>query len=341
MGYYRRSSALLATANWADPATDDAKESVRAVRPPALECSQFKRRAPRLAGDRNGTMMCSTGRLSRACPGRSIRILLGSLCGALSMLLVGCRGLPDHRAPVLDHTLAMSVGGQLLDNYRTGVRFASGSGSIGTDIDAEDDLGFDSSSEVLRLDIDWRIANRHGLSLSYFDVSRRTSRQIDTEIRFGDVVFPINTEVSARFAFSVIKLAYRYLLVARERWDLGLSLGIHALDLSFGLEATGIGQADEANALAPFPVLGLYGAYALNDKTRLALVGEVFAIEVDDSSGRLLDARLNLDYDVGDHWGVGIGYNAFDLDVDLEESGFAGSLGWRYDGVLIYVRGLF
>ena len=256
------------------------------------------------------------------------------------MLLVGCRGLPDHRAPVLDHTLAVSVGGQLLDNYETGIRLSTSSGSVGTDIDMEDDLGFDGSSEVLRLDADWRIAGRHGLSLSYFDVSRRASKLITTEIRFGDVVFPINTELSARFAFSVIKLAYHYLVVARERWDLGLSLGFHALDLSFGLEATGIGRTEEADALAPFPVIGLYGAYALNDRTRLALVAEAFALEIDDNSGTLIDGRLNLDYDVSNHWGIGIGYNLFDLGVDLEESNFLGSLGWRYDGVLIYVRGL-
>lgn len=269
----------------------------------------------------------------------STRSLLGL---AIPLFGAACTApLRPDRAPVLSHRFALSVGGEAFGDYDTDVRLDSDNGKVGTDIDLEDDLGFDTSGRVLRLDAEARLADRHGLTLSFFQIERGATWSLDREISFGDKVFGIEAEVSSDLDLTVAKFAYRYFFLVRERMELAASLGLHTLDYDVSINAKQVDESEDGDALAPLPVLGLNGAYALGERTRISLTGEVFAIEFEGSKGSLVDARLTLDHDFGEHWGVGFGYNRFGLDLDVDRSRFDGELGWQYDGLLFYLRALF
>lgn len=263
--------------------------------------------------------------------------LLVSLLGAAP----GCLGPPalEERHAVLDRRFSLAVGAQLLSDFDSEIRLDSDSGR-GTTIDLEDGLGVESSVQVLRVDADWRISPRHGLNFSFFEIDRQGTRRIDEEIRFGDVVFPIDAKLDTDTKIGVLKLAYRYFFSVGERHEIAASFGFHTMDMNFELASGLLDREEDADAVAPLPVVGVTGAYALGQRTRVMAIGEFFALEFDDFDGYLGDIRVTLDHDLSKHFGVGIGYNRFDLDVDLEASDFSGAVDWGYNGLMLYLRGL-
>jgi hypothetical protein len=153
--------------------------------------------------------------------------------------------------------LSVSAGGQIFAGVDTKMRLDSDNLGIGTEIDLEDDFDVDDDVFAGRIDANWRFAKRHALDLSVFDLRRNGTRAIDRDIQIGDEVFPVGTAVESEFETRVARLAYQWSFWRRERWNAGLSFGIHWFDLRTGWEAGAIGVEQDFDAKAPLPVLGL------------------------------------------------------------------------------------
>jgi hypothetical protein len=63
---------------------------------------------------------------------------------------------------------------------------------------------------------------------------------------------------------------------------------------------------------------------------------QLFSLSIDEYDGRLQDYRIGLIWQPNKWAGVGLGYNRFDIDVDVDTSDFKGSLDWQYDGPQIF-----
>ena len=82
--------------------------------------------------------------------------------------------------------------GAFITDRQSNTRFDSDAGD-GTDIDMEDDLGLESSTNAARLGGYVWLGRRHRLDGAYFDLSRTASIPIQETIDFGDQTFEINT----------------------------------------------------------------------------------------------------------------------------------------------------
>ena len=63
---------------------------------------------------------------------------------------------------------------------------------------------------------------------------------------------------------------------------------------------------------------------------------QIFSLSYDVYDGRVIDSRIGVLWQPKDWVGVGIGYNRFDVDIDVEKNSFRGSLEWIYDGPQIF-----
>ena len=68
---------------------------------------------------------------------------------------------------------------------------------------------------------------------------------------------------------------------------------------------------------------------------------QLFRLELGDYKGALDHAAIKLEYDAFKHVGLGIGYDLFSLDLDVNRERWNGRVDFRFDGPLIYVLGLF
>ncbi|HVJ29044.1 MAG TPA: hypothetical protein VNA66_01940 [Gammaproteobacteria bacterium] len=229
------------------------------------------------------------------------------------------------------------VGAFITDRQST-TRLDSDDGS-GTQIDLEDDLGLESSTNVARLGGYVWLGKRHRLDGAYFNLNRDSTFPIKETIDFGDQTFVIDTSIETESKLSIIKADYTYAVLAKDRGWLGLTGRLYIADTSLTLSQTTLGQVESEDVMAPLPVFGLRGDYAFNDHITLRGAAQWFAYENQDVDGRLTDFYVGADYGFGERMAVGLAYNRVSMNLGaIEDTGFDSRLDWGYDGFMLYFK---
>ena len=161
----------------------------------------------------------------------------------IAILALVLAPLPGYAQSEIHDRFSISVGAFFTD-WGTNVRLDSDTLGTGTDIDFENDLGLRSSSSIFRIDGHYRFNDRHRINFSVFDMSRDANRTIDRDIQFGDIIFAINTDLSASTDLSIYKLAYTYSFLRREKGYLGATFGLFVADSTFRLSERNLGRAE-------------------------------------------------------------------------------------------------
>jgi hypothetical protein len=238
--------------------------------------------------------------------------------------------------------------GTFLVNSDTEVQ-VDGRLNSGTPIDWEKTFGDEGDQTRVRLDGSWRFAKRHKVRAMIFNTSRSDSREFEQDIEWEDEVFPVGARIKGEVDFAVYQVAYEYLFLRRESWELGASIGVHYTTFDAKLSGTvdtpgGTGsgkRSADADLDAPLPVIGLHGTWGLGYDLWLDATAQFFSLSIDQYSGNLQDYRVGLLWQPKSWVGVGIGYNVFKVDVDVDTSGFKGALDWKYDGPMIFYSVMF
>jgi hypothetical protein len=191
-----------------------------------------------------------------------------------------------------------------------------------------------------RVDGQWRFADRHKARFMWFNSSWSQSTNLAEEIEWGGEVYPVNARVSSDFQFDVYELAYEYSFLRRDNYELAGSAGLHWTTVSAGLKAkasasNGTLETDidrEGSVDLPLPVIGLRGTWGLPHNFWIDAGAQFFALSIDQYDGNLQDYRVMLTWQPNKWIGLGVGYNLFRVDVDVDTSNFAGNLDWQYDG---------
>jgi opacity protein-like surface antigen len=240
-------------------------------------------------------------------------------------------------AAAQDEKLSVSLG-VFLTSRDSETRIDGQIPDSGTPVDLENDLGFDKSDTVFRVDGYYRFNDKHRIDASVFDLSRSASKQIEGEIDWNDTVYPIDTVVNASLDLSVYKLAYTWSFMRRDKGYLGVTGGLYVADIGTSLSAEANALSSSGGVTAPLPVVGLRGQYDFSEKWSLRGSAEIFALEYDDYSGSLYDVYAGLDYQVSDHVAVGVGVNSVRINVGVDKTNFNGDLDWQYDGGLLFLK---
>lgn len=208
----------------------------------------------------------------------------------------------------------------------------------GTPIDLEDDLGFDKSASVFRVDGYYKFNENHRLDFSVFDLSRSASKQIQKDIEWDGELYPIDTSINASADLNIYKLAYTWSFLQRESGYLGVTAGLYVADVDTAIAAESIAQSSSSSVTAPLPVFGLRGRYDISEHWSFRGSAEVFAIEYGDYTGSLYDIYAGVDYQLFEHVALGVGFNSVQLDVGVTKQNFSGDVDWQYDGGLLFLK---
>jgi hypothetical protein len=213
-----------------------------------------------------------------------------------------------------------------------------------SEVDWENTFG-DEDVNRFRVDALWRISDRHHLRLMYTDYSRRDTRRIDREIQWQDEIFPIGVEVEGNLGFEIFELAYEFAFLHSERFELAGGIGLHYTTFEAGLEATvtapvGSGTREiggTASLDAPLPVIGVHALWRMIGSFYLEGQAQAFALSIDEYDGEILNLRAALIWQPTALLGIGVGYDYFQVDLDIERPRFNGSMDWIYSGPQLFV----
>lgn len=157
----------------------------------------------------------------------------------------------------------------------------------GTEVDFEDDLGLDDKNTVARLDGFYRYGRRSRVDFSYYDLDRRATRNATIRIRFGDEIFRRGDTITTVFKLDIFKVAYTYSFYRSDKLDIGISPGLHLMDIGTRLTESN-GDSYEGKSYAPFPVLGVRVGYQITPKWLFKASSEWFGIETSKDDGRII-----------------------------------------------------
>ena len=275
--------------------------------------------------------------VSRTLLYRTLPLLAAFFCG-----LSAPAALAEDSPNLLEDTFTTSLGMFILDSETT-IRLDGRGGSVGTEFDWEEGFGGSDGSRF-RWDGSWRFADRHKVRGMWFNFSRDRTESFDRVIDWGDATFPVGVDITGSMEFDIYELAYEYAFLQRDNLELSGSIGFHLAKFALGMRAdvdTGGGGGtaeigDEGELSAPLPVLGGRAIWHISGDFWLDAMVQFFALEYENVDGRLIDTRIGFLWQPKDWLGVGIGYNRFDMDVDVDRSKMHGSLEWVYDGPQIF-----
>jgi hypothetical protein len=260
--------------------------------------------------------------------------------GLLSCIVGVAQLLPlaANAQPTAGGERASIILGAFITDRQSNTRFDSNAGD-GTDIDMEDDLGLESSTNVARLGGYVWLGRRHRLDGAYFDLSRSASIPIQETIDFGDETFQINTALNTEADLTIVKADYTFAVLAKDRGWLGVTAGLYIAETGFALSQPTLGRAESEDVTAPLPLFGIRGDYAINDHITLRGATQFFAFSTDELEGHLTDFYIGADYGFGQRMAVGLAYNRVSMNIGADEDpGFDGRIDWGYDGFMLYFK---
>jgi long-subunit fatty acid transport protein len=244
--------------------------------------------------------------------------------------------------PVLDESWSFRLGATYLDAKGT---FSSTIDGDPTDSLSTDDLNVSDGNTTPAFGVRWRFTDRWRATFNYFGMDNDgTVRQNFDRLIFGDIRATgfLEVETSFKTDFYVAQVGYSFL--KNERAELGLGGGLHVVNFETALKVrakvnnkSGSLQTDSADLTVPLPNILGFGTYAFTPK--LSLDGGIgwFGLDYDEYSGNLVAVNANLEYRFTDNFGVGVGYNFVDMDLDIEKSSRTDTYDLEYKGPVLYV----
>ena len=141
----------------------------------------------------------------------------------------------------------------------TTLRLDALDGTIGTQIDFEENLGLEDREETPRFDLLWRYKKRSSLSVSYFKLERNTVAPLTITIKFGEIILDpvVSPAVRTVYDIEVISAQWGYSFFRTPKWDARFTIGIYAMDIFASIQDPAAAQQEQGDVLAPLPVLGL------------------------------------------------------------------------------------
>ena len=215
------------------------------------------------------------------------------------------------------------------------------------DFDFDEGTGRSDSDDIFAAELAWRFSGNWSLTAQYFDSSSSASRTLTEDIEWGDVVFGEGTTATAGSSMEITRLFVGKHLATEPHHDVGLGIGIHWLNISSFIDGTLIVDGEPTSARrsvstdGPLPNLGMWYRYSMSPRWAFRTRLDLLSASVGDYSGLLVNASAGFNYQATEHFGIGLSYNFFELDIKIRDSEWRGKVDTSFDGVYVSLSGFY
>lgn len=163
----------------------------------------------------------------------------------------------------------------------------------------------------VRLGVQWK--DRHTISVFAAPLRIRAAGSADRDIAFYEETFPAGTPLAAVYKFNSYRLTYRYDLVRKGAWRVGIGLTAFIRDAAIKVEGGGL--ASNKTNVGFVPLLNFRVLWQFHEKWGLLLDGDAAAAK----QGRAEDVTLALQCRLSDRMALRAGYRILEGGADVEE----------------------
>jgi len=213
-------------------------------------------------------------------------------------------------------------------------------------IDFSETFGFSDRDETFSAEIGWRFGKKWQLRGQYFRVGSDANVTLEEDIEWGEVVFNAGTSVGAGSDYQITRLFFGRAFKSSDRSELGLGIGLHALDISAYINGTAtidgidVGYRQErASIVQPLPNFGAWYMHAFSERWAGTLRIDWLSASVGDYDGYIVNSALNVGYALTDHFGIGLAYNFFEINLKVDDPDWTGRIMSRFNGPYLSLTG--
>ena len=208
----------------------------------------------------------------------------------------------------------------------------------GTLIDAEDDLGLDSSELLPLAEITLLPGERHLIRLSGFATRRSERKIIDRTIVFDDQTYLPGEQVDSSLNLTLVGLTYGYSIVDLQRLNIALTFGLQVVEVEANAVVRNRVVRDAETGVTPLPLAGIEGRFDFDERWSVEARLQYLSVEFDEIDGSVLDARAALTWRKNPYLVFGLGYRRFEVEVDSRDDDTPGTVDMKLGGPLLFLR---
>jgi hypothetical protein len=189
-------------------------------------------------------------------------------------------------------------------------------------------LGLDDTDVSPWGSVRWRLGERWALNFHYDRYENSASAEIDDSFNFDGAVYPAGARIESDLTADAYVMDVSYAVFRGRRYEAGLGVGMHAFDLDASLKGTlEVGEIVETlestdrSFLAPVPNLRAFGTYAFSRNLSVTGSAGWLSASYEDWDGRFLYFRGSVEFRPWARWGLGLGYQYTDINVEHDRGG--------------------
>lgn len=243
---------------------------------------------------------------------------------------------PQTPSPLTDHFALRGIYFQ--PSLTTDGRFDSDAGTVGTNFSGETDLGLDDVANQGRMELSFRMRERHLLRVDYLKVSRYGENTMTRVINFRNQVFRVGDRVATNLDWRMIGFNYTWSALRRESFELGVGLGLHLLDADSRAEIRARNIRETGSGTAVLPTLGLDGTWRFARRWSVGGFVRYLSVGTSDIDGSFADYHLDVQYRWKPNVAIGVGYSGIDLDAEVSDADLPGKLAIKAAGPEVFFR---
>lgn len=212
-------------------------------------------------------------------------------------------------------------------------------GSLGNEneeIEFDEQLKLRDSDDVFVLEMTWRFGEKWSLRMQNFQENRRQSVVLEEDIEWGDEIIEAGSNAFIGSDFKITRVFFARAFDTDPQVEYGIGLGMHWLETGgfIGAEVNTLASSINAvSASGPLPNIGAWYYYSPSEKWYLGTRLDWLYVSLGDYAGRLINFSAGANYQLFDHFGVGVNYQYFSLAADISKSTWHGRIETIYDGL--------
>jgi len=219
-------------------------------------------------------------------------------------------------------------------------------GSDNPEIDFDSTTGLGDRSDLFIVEFGWQFGKKWDFAIQHFRSSRTAQAELSESFEWEDVVYEAGANIEGRSYLRITRLFF-----ARSFWDKGphdlrLGAGVHWIKTGVTIsgDATLADQTTEfqVNAVSaefPFPDIGAWYRYSIDDRWLFHTRVDWLSASTDDYSGGIWNVSAGVDFSVTKNIGLGLAYQFFEINGAIKEDTWRGDLYTRYEGFTLGISG--
>jgi len=206
----------------------------------------------------------------------------------------------------------------------TDLRLDSNAGIVGTEINAEEDLGLREKGEMGNVEAEIRIRERHRLRFNYFISNRHATKALEREIDFGENTYNVGDIVDSKLDMRVFGTTYTYEAYRSDRATVGLSFGINLVEAQADAEVDARDIDENDSRAGPFPSIGVNTLIRITRRFHFEARAEYMDVGSGDVEGTYTDLDGAILFRMTRNLAFGAGYGRMVWEIvstDIDDSG--------------------